>query len=167
MAFYADGSGSIRFDRELNDDEIDALVDAFGDIFDADWYTSIADALSDCPISRTVIEFWTVDPIYRKEEVRVSLEHAANVGGIVDGSIDYVGENGELWRWVFKDNEWKTQQGHVVYDLEDEDRKASLFYGLVRAVYRHTRSPHEFEMALYCVGLTDDEVAECVRRMHE
>ena len=48
------------------------------------------------------------------------LNRISNNYEVIEGDIDYVGEDGELWRHIYKDGNWYEQEGYVAYNTEKE-----------------------------------------------
>jgi hypothetical protein len=107
MGYYADGSGSVVFDRILDDREKSTLRDEIS-------YFSI-DIYDDKESSRTCVDIWDHDKYY-SEIVEEILDYISKFANIVEGEIDYIGEDYSMWRYIYQNGSWEEQYGHVVYE---------------------------------------------------
>lgn len=113
MGYYASGSGNIVYQRALTNEEYDqietALRDAFEDVDGVENETIIKRGFG-----KSWFDFWNSDKYY-EDEVLEALETAAKVAPIEEGCIEYRGEDGALWRFIYKNGNWIEQGGEVVY----------------------------------------------------
>lgn len=108
MGYYANGSGSIEFSRTLTEKEIDLVYDVLSAALECEAYTMHC-------ITR--FDIWGNEKYYG-DTVMDALSGAARVAPIHEGEIDYVGEDGELWRLIYRDGNWIEESGRVVYESE-------------------------------------------------
>ena len=118
MGYYASGNGSITFKDKLTREERDAVFQLLSDAFACDWCD-----LKDGNNVSTSFSIWNSEKYY-DDEVRHALDSAAETAEIKDGEIEYVGEDGSLWRFIYRPHDlttvgrgrWEEQSGRVVYD---------------------------------------------------
>jgi hypothetical protein len=108
MGYYADGSGSIRFARQLTQDEHDRVYEALNEVFEV-WQST--------PPKESVFDFYSSEK-YNDDIVLEALNSAAQVAPIADGEIDYVGEDGCFWRFIFRGGVWDEENGRIIYESE-------------------------------------------------
>ena len=117
MGYYASGNGAITFKRILTDKEVNAVDDILCEAFECDY----------CEIrEKSSFSIWNSEK-YHGDSVEYALRNAAKVAEIEDGEIEYVGEDGSLWRFIYVPNDdptticrghWEEQSGRVVYDVD-------------------------------------------------
>lgn len=107
MGYYANGTGSVVFDRILSDNEKRLMSDELA-YFELDWF-------DDHKTDQTCLSIWN-DGKYYSEIVEEILEYISKFANIVEGEIDYIGEDYSMWRYIYQNGSWEEQYGHVVYE---------------------------------------------------
>lgn len=149
MGYYANGSGSVTFNRVLDEKEISILENAFENAwFEYDFSMNTA-SLS----QGSSFDMWSNDK-YHEDEVLDLLEAMKDIAPIVNGYIEYTGEDGSNWRFIFKDGKWLEQNGTVVYD--DSGSEEDGFERRTIVVKPSAFSP-EFEMIIKIPNERDAE----------
>ena len=117
MSYYATGSGSIQFNNRLDEKTIMSIEEKL-DECGMDFYNSYDKKLKngDCESKVTVIECSNDSNYLGDDEVKEILDEIRDVSQIDSGEIEYVGEDGSHWRFIFKNGEWEMQPGTVKYD---------------------------------------------------
>lgn len=107
MGYYANGGGFISFTRPLDDDEADKITDLLAEEFEGVEFNKAND----------VVSVWNDDK-YHDDNVKAALSLIAETGLVKDASIEYAGEDRQLWRFAYI--QWikgfVEQEGRVVYD---------------------------------------------------
>jgi hypothetical protein len=101
MGYYANWGGGIQF-KEKPSEEVLNLLD---DVLCCDYFDE----------ARLEADYSGYTK-YHEEDVYKALEAAEKY--TESGSIDFDGEDGCHWRFVFRDNEWTDEPGSVYYDSE-------------------------------------------------
>lgn len=111
MGYYARGSGSIRFSH-LTDKEIEDVEVAVGEIFE-DYDAQGANDTE----NGWIIDFW-MDDKYHSEPLETMLANFARRYDIEDGSIQFMGEDDCIWRFLYvkEKNCFIEQEGRIVYE---------------------------------------------------
>lgn len=118
MGYYADGSGSITFSRELKRDEenlIESILDS--EWFEFDFFLPHGAKESGNPHNPIGMVFWCAEK-YHSDRVEPMLRELAAIAPIKEGCLEYAGEDGAHWRFLYspEDGTWREQTGHVVYE---------------------------------------------------
>lgn len=104
MGYYANGSGTIAFMRELSDADWSAVENAVKDVIEYD-----------VDRKNGWLSLW-YDGKYYEEEVIAVLKKIAEAAPIRDANIEFSGEGDCHWRFIYEDGKWWEENGHVVYD---------------------------------------------------
>ena len=109
MGYYASGDGFVEYKFPLSDGQREAIEDAF----DMTGYSFEFDG-------NRKLEIWCSDKyFYDTEDLLNSL---AEIAQVLDGSMEFCGEDYEHWRFVYDDkaNDFRYEVGHVFFegDLE-------------------------------------------------
>ena len=117
MSYFATGSGSIQFNNRLDEKTIMSIEEKL-DECGMDFYNSYDKKLKngDCESKVTVCECSCDTNYFGDDEVKEILDEICDIAEIESGEIEYVGEDGSHWRFIFKNSEWKMQTGTVKYD---------------------------------------------------
>lgn len=109
MGYYADGDGSVDFRGPLDDRKCKSIDQILGTVFEFD-----RQKFSDGSVSYSI---WDYEKYYG-DDVESCLREVAQLAEIESGEIRYLGEDGSVWRFLYKKpgNVWVEQNGHVVYD---------------------------------------------------
>lgn len=117
MGYYANGSGTVVFHRALTNEEISKLRSAL----DNAWFEfDFTQHMTPGPGTHqgniyTSVDFWQNEK-YHGEDVEGVLNLMKDMASIAEGYINYTGEDGEHWRFIYLDNTWREQAGHIVYE---------------------------------------------------
>ena len=121
MGYYANGSGSITFERELKTDEQEQIAAILEDEwFEFDFFLPAGAKESKNPHNPIGVDLWQDDK-YHGDRVEFALAKISALVPVKQGCIEYAGEDAEHWRFIYKplDNRWHEQEGRIVYDEDD------------------------------------------------
>ena len=109
MGYYASYEGTITFKEKPSIKIINEIRSIFAkDFYCGDYsFTSTGATLT--------LEFYGYEKFY-EDDFKVMLFKVSNLLEIADGSVEFVGEDGENWRYIYDDGKWYEQAGRVVYD---------------------------------------------------
>ena len=104
MSYYANADGAINLKRELTDSEIDDVREIL------DYYDSF--------IKGEQITLYRSQKNYNEDYAKNNLITLVDYlnereNSIDSASIEWNGEDGAIWRFVFEDNEWAEQNGYI------------------------------------------------------
>lgn len=119
MGYYADGHGTLEFERPLSTEELGIVEQALTEAcFEFDVYGS-----------KDAVDVWVSDK-YHGEWVEEALDRIKNAAPIKSGEIEFSGEDGCLWMFEYRprNSVWLEKNGYIVYDdpVEDNRRKIRL-----------------------------------------
>jgi hypothetical protein len=102
MGYYASGNGTINFKEEPSEE----LLKNFGWVIDYYKYDnkSISVGFNDK---------------YNEDAIEAALNELAPY--TKSGEMEFVGEDGAIWRFIFDKDEWKEESGTRMYDSEIPD----------------------------------------------
>jgi hypothetical protein len=107
MGYYANFEGTITFKKIPSIRILDEIRDIFEkDFYRGDYYFKDAGA---------TIEFYGYEKFY-EDPFKTMLFKASNLLEVAEGSVEFTGEDGEHWRYIYDDGKWYEQAGRVVYD---------------------------------------------------
>ena len=112
MEYYANGSGSIIFKEVLPEAVFGRIKDKLQKVLEADGSTKWKPMTSSPEVS--YVDIWDSEKYYG-DEVETVLNEVAEMAEIEEGSIEYVGEDDSLWRFIYRDGKWHEESGHVEY----------------------------------------------------
>lgn len=118
MGYYANGGGNVVFRRELTGEELVKLQNVLEDAwfeYDFDFREAKSKTGTHQGEKYTEVQFWQ-DEKYHREEVEGVLYFMKALAPIREGCIEYAGEDGDHWRFIYRNDAWKEQAGHIVYD---------------------------------------------------
>ena len=145
MGYYADGGGSIIFNKALDEAEVSLLENACEKV----WFQCdiIPSALGKQNYYSS-IDIWMNDK-YHEEDVNWLLDTIKNTAPIESGCVKFSGEDGSNWRFVFRDGEWLEQNGTVIYedDMDSPQKYQDGFERRTISVRSSVFAP-EFEMII-------------------
>ena len=112
MGYYANGGGNIEFINTLCDDKqkrIEEILEYDG--FEFEFYGSRKQ--NNITIG---INIW-FDNKYHGDSIEEGLNKIREIADIRDGCIEFHGEDGCYWRFLYDPPErrWREQTGHIVY----------------------------------------------------
>lgn len=109
MGYYANGGGCITFAPGIGPDDekvYEILEPVFGDM---QFTPGNSRHAADVCVS--------YDGKYYEEDVSEALEKLLDVADVTSGCVEFLGEDGEHWRFLYCPGEgWVEQQGRVVYE---------------------------------------------------
>lgn len=117
MGYYARGSGSITFNKGLDDTDVKRIADLLDlEYFEYDFYKERREKNSKNPPRLIGVDFWQDDK-YDGDSVEKILGEIAKVAPIKDGELKYIGEDDSIWRFRFiQDGGWIEENGRIVYE---------------------------------------------------
>ena len=130
MSYYANGNGFIAFKKALTEEEFSRAEDILSDGLESDGIRKAKRRYADGSQpdeSYTYFDIWSSEK-YCGELVEDALNGVAEIAEIDSGEINFVGEDQELWRFIFSDGKWVEQNGTVVYI---QDSRSELFNRIV------------------------------------
>ena len=104
MGYYASGNGHIGFERELTDAEESALCN----ILESEYF----DIWS---LDKTGVDFGNYDT-YDSERIEGILRSLKDSFPILEGELEFDGEDCTHWRFLWRDGDWREQTGRVVFE---------------------------------------------------
>lgn len=110
MGYYANGSGTITFSGLLTDKQKEAIDRIVGDIwYECEFCRDTRDQ------SHDVLDLWCSDKYYY--DTGETLNVIANTAPVESGYLNFAGEDGDIWRFVFdkKTNRFIEEYGEIVY----------------------------------------------------
>lgn len=112
MGYCATGSGYAIFsyvNRAKAEDILDHLASEFDD---PGFMSGDIDTDGQCRF-----DFYAYEK-YHEDRVMDVLDYLASIGGLVEGVLEYLGEDGCHWRFLYvrEMNRWVEQAGRVVYE---------------------------------------------------
>lgn len=123
MSYYANTSGKIQFKISLTKEQFETLEKYFLEIFDSIYESGNFHFINFCGEIK-----------YDEDEIIELLSIISNDYDIEKGEIEYIGEDGGLWRHIYKvdDGKWYEQSGTVNYNRA------------IRTNYFHVQNPQGF-----------------------
>jgi len=106
MGYYATYGGSIRFRSPLDEQAKREIEELAKDLWIEIW--------NDQSASNNPLIGISGDEKYHDEDW-IEFLTAVSRHPIVEGEIDFKGEDGYLWRYAFRDGHWFEDSGHVEY----------------------------------------------------
>ena len=135
MSYYAKCDGYIDFVGVLDKETCEKAYSALRCEFDID----IGEYDDICGNAYTSFSVWNNEESYREYDVYKALDAVKAVAQVKTADIKYHGEDGNIWRIVFEDGEWKEEIGHVVFDKNDLERLAKeMGYKIIKAEEKTT-----------------------------
>ena len=113
MGYYANGSGNIEFINPLNNDKQKRIAEIREyNYFDFIFYGSRKRNNATIGID---ISF---DGNYHGDSIEKGLNEIMKIADIKDGCMEFHGEDGDHWRFLYDPSErrWREQTGHIVYE---------------------------------------------------
>ncbi len=110
MGYYAQGGGTVTFNKRLTAREKMMVTEAISDGFDYDIGYDKSRDLDD-------MSLWPKYEKYYEDEIIECLSKLNKTGLVMDGDIEYIGEDSALWRFHYVPmHGFIIQSGHVEYD---------------------------------------------------
>lgn len=109
MGYYAKGTGECKL-IDTNLPPRYMIVDIWSDLNENGFHVIEVGTLGD----KLVLMY---DDKYNKHEISEDLKVIAKY--ITDGHLDFVGEDGERWRFKFEEGVWNELEGRMIYDLSE------------------------------------------------
>ncbi len=106
MGYYANYEGTIIFKEKPSI----KILNEIRSIFEKDFYCGGYSFLD----SGAILEFYGYEKFY-EDDFKVMLFKVSNLLEIVEGSVEFMGEDGTLWRYIYDDGQWYEQAGRVIY----------------------------------------------------
>ena len=152
MGFYAQGSGSITFRKKMPDDVETQIYKVLSKAFDCEIYSGVNNT--------TMADIWNWENCYDGEEVEKALSRASEVAEIESGEIAYKGEDNSLWRFIWRDDTWVEENGHIEYTDMTFDRLKQVFLNYIDNDLAAAEPGYVRDVLTDTCGLTNAEIKE-------
>lgn len=120
MGYYAHGTGNIEFRNPLNDEKRRMVEEILSsEYFEIDFYGSPERNASTIGVDTFF------DDKYHGDAIEAALNKILGVEDVAFGCMEFQGEDGEHWRFLFDPEhdcmnsgaeKWREQTGHIVYE---------------------------------------------------
>lgn len=154
MGYYASGAGSVLY-KSILDEHDKKIID---EVFDED--TEFYDHEIDDSFKGRTLVYFRADDKYHDEETLKTLRALTEIAPVENGALEYFGEDGQLWRFVWKDDKWVEEDGHVEYSRMTFDRLKEIFMAYVMNDLESADSGYVRETLTGVCGIKPDEIAE-------
>ena len=151
MGYYATGNGSITFSHVLEEGVFSEILERMKETFECDGERQFKPTTRSSAVS--YIDFWSNDKYY-SDEVEATLNAVSSAAPISDGEICYHGEDGELWRFIYKDGRWIEEDGHVEYFPLPTEKVVEAFRAYVENDLKTAGQDHVSKVLTDICGLT-------------
>lgn len=118
MSYYASGIGTIEFEKRLSKEDIKRISGKIDGILEFDFYEISGE-------DKTFLDIWDEDK-YHGDIVEEALGYISENAPITNGQIEYRGEDGALWRFIFENEKWKEENGIIKYGNADKRIEIAL-----------------------------------------
>ena len=157
MGYYANGKGGITFKGTVSEDEFSNIRDLLSEAFECDGEREWKATSASDPI--TYFDIWENDKYYG-DVVEDTLRKVADIADIMEGSIEYIGEDDSLWRFIYRDGEWIEQNGHVEYNDYDAEKLAGALRSYAAFDLEGSEIAYVKSVLRGVCGLDDTELIE-------
>lgn len=160
MEYYAIGTGDVVYDRVLTEEECNAIwavliLSPYESDVVVDWRSTMNAE------PQTLVTLYCDDK-YHDDEVLYTLNRISEATGanIQEGEVHYSGEDGALWRFVFKNGQWIMENAVIRWESDEPvsyDRLKDAFVEYVTNDFE-AAGPEYVESALLNAGLTAEDI---------
>lgn len=147
MGYCASGGGDITFKRFLSDDAIKMIEEKLYEWFDDVQYCKTYQQQHSFAVSKWYDKYY--------DDVLDALTEIALNWEVSSGEIEYSGEDGYRWRFIFQDGAWKEENADFYYESSLIAKKERAFDSIVKKF--------DWDMIvveLKSAGFTQDEIEE-------
>lgn len=155
MEYYAHGSGGIIFKEELPEAVFDRIMNKLRKVFEAEGANSWKTTSNSSEVS--YVDIWDNEKYYG-DEVKTVLNEVAEMAEIEEGSIEYVGEDDSLWRFIYRDGKWHEENGHVEYSDLTIDKLSRAIKAYARYDLGVAERGYVYDMLTDICGLSDSDL---------
>lgn len=114
MGYHATGSGKLMFFGMLSEEKCDAIYEALSEQFtEVDWW------YEQRPQSYTVFDIVRDDGWnYWSDQILDALNAAVTLAPFVGGSVEFIGDDFEQWRFLWKSGNWTLESSKIIYESD-------------------------------------------------
>lgn len=147
---YAKCDGDVTLKRLVKEEEEETLCKAMSIFknFDYGWNDKLTTSL-----------VFHSDYGYYEDKVLNAL-HTLEQFDIERGEVNYRGEDGSIWRFIYRNGEWHKEKGHIEYYNIKTKRLINALMTYVADDLAVTETEYVRDKLLDMCGLTNDELKE-------